>query len=125
MTELNDSPYLINNNLPTRTKNRFFSSEEPPVRKEAILSGGCGKNILTFAMPRQRAEWQARGSVRATVRIAQRFLLLIYRTNPVTGSEAPMSEAMNMRIFPAKPKIRPSWRSRVILNSLSAALAFR
>ena len=33
--------------------NRFFSSEEPPVRKEAILSGFCEKNIFTFAMPRQ------------------------------------------------------------------------
>ena len=90
---------LINNNLLFWTKNRFFSSEEPPVRKEAMLSGFCEKNILTFAMPRQWAEWQARGSVRAIVRIAQRFLLLIYRTNPVTGSEAPMSEAMNMRNF--------------------------
>lgn len=44
---------LINNNLPTRTKNRFFSNGWLLARKEAILSGGCGKNILMLAMPRQ------------------------------------------------------------------------
>ena len=51
-------------------------------------------------------------------------LLPIYNIRPVTGSEAPMSEAKNIRILPSKPKMRPSWRSKVMRNTLSAADAF-
>ena len=33
--------------LQTRPKNVFFSTKDLFVRKESILSGGCGENILT------------------------------------------------------------------------------
>ena len=44
---------LINSWLSTCLKNRFFSYDELFARKEAILSGGCAENILTFCPHRR------------------------------------------------------------------------
>ena len=45
---------LIDNNLQARSENAFFSTNCLFLRKESILSGGCGKNILTFPTSKQK-----------------------------------------------------------------------